>query len=117
MELNNEFMGDVLGVKLYRSTMAKHQTIFYNYTDSKIDIDTESLYETMSTIKKWASVRDYILSSFLTGCSVYKKGDGLDNPLFNTGIAIGFHDCNIEFEAVYKAGLWVFEKLKEHNND
>ena len=62
-------------------------------------------------IKKWADKRGYsIASEFCGSATVYDKHDFHDE-------CMAIDRKETEFEAVYKAGLWVFEKLKEQNND
>ena len=61
-------------------------------------------------IKAWADERHYSIHSDFSGNAIVNinKYEYFCDKEFNK---------ESEFEAVYKAGLWVFDKLKEQNND
>ena len=137
MELNNEFMGMFLVNEKYseivkkedlvRVTMGK-EYLYYSYyyisryynilsdnekllSDCKMTVGGKVLnHLIMGIIKKWADEKGYSIHSDFSGNAIVNinKYEYFCDREFNK---------ETEFEAVYQAGLWVFEKLKEQNND
>ena len=119
MELNHKFMGEILNYPEMGIESEKRIYIIDNTDISWIEYlshgymessTTISIYEVMHLIKKWAYDKGYEIRSGYRGYSNLFKITpwGLD--------CVEQFNEKTEFEAVYQAGLWVFEKLKEQNN-
>ena len=133
MELNNEFMGMFLVNEKYseivkkedlvRVTMGKEYLSYSYYyisryyntlsdnekllSDCKMTVGGKvSTHLIMYLIKKWAFDNGYRIKSSYDGYA----------EIYCLILDISKWDEKTEFEAVYKAGLWVFEKLKEQND-
>ena len=117
MELNNEFLSEVTDRVITNAKICPDDFEYFKYTYSIRDYYAKgydryitivkSIYILTLRIKEWAYDNGYCIKSSYDGyAEIYCLISNM-SPW----------DEKTEFEAVYKAGLWVFEKLKEQNND
>lgn len=107
MNLNKELMSEVLDAnKLIDNPSILEDNIHYIICDYILPYAQHiSVYEAIHLIKKWADNKGYSIHSDYSGNAIVNinKYEYYCDIEFNK---------ETEFEAVYNAGLWVFNKTK-----
>ncbi|QEO57599.1 hypothetical protein [Francisella marina] len=113
MELNKDFLSDVLGCKIRKdiggdSIKYNNEQLIRIMRDYSYDFEVNK-YELMHRIKEW--VKDKFNNGIYSGWN--KKGKGYKANMHFLNKPTQSFEYPTEFEAVYKAGLYLWEKDNE----